>query len=78
MKMTRYICVAVISLLALSCARFEEDAMPQQQLMQMRLAACVDTEEALTKTFLDGQPVVSVRNTYWLPDDAIGVTGNRN
>ena len=76
--MTRYICVAVISLLALSCARFEEDAMPQQQLMQMRLAACVDTEEALTKTFLDGQPVVSVRNTYWLPDDAIGVTGNRN
>ena len=46
--------------------------------MEMRLTACMDSEEAITKTYLDGQPVASVRNTYWLPEDAIGVTGSKN
>lgn len=77
--MIRYILVAAAGLLAFACVRFEEDTIQeQQQLVHMRLTACMDTEEVLTKTYLDGQPVVSVRNTYWLPEDAIGVTGNRN
>lgn len=79
MKMKYYIYTAALGLLALSCVRFEEEAVQeQQQTVPMRLTALMDSEEAITKTYLDGKPVVSVRNTYWLPDDAIGVTGNRN
>ena len=77
--MKRYILLAAVGLLSLACARFEEgELQEQQQLIPMRLTACMDTEETLTKTYLDGQPVASVRNTYWLSEDAIGVTGNRN
>lgn len=79
MKMKRYILLAAVGLLSLACARFEEgELQEQQQLIPMRLIACMDSEETLTKTYLDGQPVASVRNTYWLPEDAIGVIGNRN
>lgn len=79
MKKRFYIYTAVLSLLALSCVRFEEDVTSEKQdVVRMRLTAFMDSEEPLTKTYLDGKPVVSVRNTYWLPEDAIGVTGNRN
>lgn len=79
MKMKYYIYTAALGLLAISCVRFEEEAVHEQpQTIAMRLTAFMDPEEAITKTYLDGKPVVSVRNTYWLPDDAIGVTGNRN
>lgn len=79
MKIKSYLYIALFGLISLACARFEEEAIQESApLVEMRLTACMDSEEAITKTYLDGQPVASVRNTYWLPEDAIGVTGSKN
>lgn len=79
MKIKSYLYIALFGLISLACARFEEEAIQESApLVEMRLTACMDSEEAITKTYLDGQPVASVRNTYWMPEDAIGVTGSKN
>lgn len=75
--MKRYIYSAAVLALAFACSRIEEvepEKMPVEAV-KMQLTAMMDGESAVTKTYLDGSPVASVRNTWWLPEDTIAVIG---
>lgn len=74
--MKRYIYSAAVVVLAFACSRIEEVEPEKVPVaVKMQLAAMMDAESAVTKTYLDGIPVASVRNTWWLPDDKITVIG---
>lgn len=75
--MKRYIYSAAVLALAFACSRIEEvepENLPVEAV-KMQLTAMMDSESAVTKTYLDGSPVASVRNTWWLPEDTIAVVG---
>ena len=77
MKMKRYIYGAAVLLLAFACSRIEEVEPEKVPVaVKMQLTAMMDGESAVTRTYLDGSPVASVRNTWWLPEDKITVVGN--
>lgn len=80
MKMKQYIYASIFLILAVACARIEESEIDSSQgeKVAMQLTAYIDAEEGQTKTYLDGEPVASVRNTFWLPDDAIAVIGGHS
>ncbi len=75
--MKQYIYAFIFLIMAAACVRIEESEVvsSQGEKVSMQLTAYIDAEEVQTKTFIDGEPVASVRNTFWLPDDAIAVMG---
>ncbi len=75
MKIQHFIYISLCFVLSLSCNRIEEIGVVEQVKVRMSLKAYVDSNDLLTKTYLDGEPVASVRNTYWLPEDTIAVMG---
>lgn len=74
--MKRYIYGAAVLLLAFACSRIEEVEPEKVPVaVKMQLTAIMDGESAITRTYLDGSPVASARNTWWLPEDKITVVG---
>lgn len=78
--MKRYICASILLISALACARIEENEYnaPEGEMIRMQLTASIENDVPETKTYLDGDPVASVRNTYWLPEDSLAVLGGNN
>ena len=76
--MKKYIYASALLILTSACLRVEEieQNTSTQDAVKMQLTASIEIKETETKTFLDGEPVASVRNTYWLPEDEIAVVGN--
>lgn len=76
--MKKYIYAFSLLILTSACLRVEEleQNTSNKDAVRMQLAASIEVKETETKTFLDGEPAASVRNTYWLPDDEIAVVWN--
>lgn len=74
--MKQFIYVSILLILASACARIEEtefNDMSRGEMVKMQLKASIESDVPETRTYLDGEPVASVRNTYWLPEDTIAV-----
>ncbi len=78
--MKEYIYGFILLILTSACARIEEIHNDSKQLekIDLHLTAMIDAESNVTKTYLDGEPVASVRNTYWLPEDQIAVASTNS
>ena len=76
--MKRYIFSIIFIVLASACVRVEEvepGRLQVGELVRMQLKAFIDQETVPTRTYLDGDPVASERNTFWIPGDSITVAG---
>ena len=72
-KLTKYILALAALASAFSCARFEEENIPQETQKVSKTFSALFADEAQTKTMVDGAAGDSWRNTMWLPEDEIAV-----
>ena len=75
-KLTKYILALAALASAFSCARFEEENIPQETQKVSKTFSALFADEAQTKTMVDGVAGDSWRNTMWLPEDEIAVIAN--